>query len=101
VDCETLTAKLNLILAPGWVWVAGSNFTNDLFQSIQSNFIEGIQAHAQVACWKPFFIHPDQVVLGDIAEQSSLVLAKGHALRDDINQDLGIHVPKSTPFSLR
>ena len=71
-----------------------------LLQSIQPNFIEGIQAHAQVACGKPFFIHPDQVVLGDIAKQSSLVLSKGHAVRDDVDEDLWIHVPKSTPFSL-
>ena len=41
---------------------------NELLESIQPNFIEGIQAHAQVACGKPFFIHPDQVVLGDIAK---------------------------------
>ena len=90
-----------MILAPGGVWIARPNFTNDLFQSIQSNFIEGIQAHAQVTCRKSFFVHPHQVVLGDIAEQSSLVLAKGHAVRDDIDEDLRIHVPKSTPFSLR
>ena len=74
---------------------------NEVFQSIESNFIEGIQAHAQVTCRKSFFIHPNQVVLGNIAEQSSLVLAKGHAVRDDIDEDLRIHVPKSTPFSLR
>ena len=74
------------------------NFTNDLFQSIQSNFIQGIQAHTQVACRKTFFVHPDQVVLGNIAKQSSLVLAKGHAVGDDIDEDLGIHVTKSTPF---
>jgi hypothetical protein len=74
---------------------------NEVLQSIESNFIEGIQAHAQVTCRKSFFVHPHQVVLGDIAEQSSLVLAKGHAVRDDIDEDLRIHVPKSTPFSLR
>ena len=101
MDCETLTRRLNWILAPGGVWIAGPNFTNDLFQSIQPNFIEGIQAHAQVTCRKSFFVHPHQVVLGDIAEQSSLVLAKGHAMRDDIDEDLRIHVLKSTPFSLR
>jgi hypothetical protein len=98
VDHETLNAGLNWILASGGVWIAGPNFTNDLFQSIQSNFIEGIQAHAQVACRKTSFVHPDQVVLGNIAKQSSLVFAKGHAVCDDIDEDLRIHVPKSTPF---
>ena len=68
-------------------------------QSIESNFIEGIQAHAQVARWKAFFMHPNQVVFRDIAEQSSLVLAKGHGVRDDIDQDLGIHGAKNTLFS--
>ena len=68
-------------------------------QSIESNFIERIQTHAQVARWKAFFMHPNQVVFRDIAEQSSLVLAKGHGLRDDINQDLGIHGAKNTLFS--
>ncbi len=98
MDCETLNAGLNWTLASGGVWIAGPNFTNDLLQSIQSNFIDGIQAHAQVACRKTFFVHPDQVVLGNIAKQSSLVLAKGHAVRDDIDEDLRIHVPKSTLF---
>jgi hypothetical protein len=46
-------------------------------------------------------MHPYQVVLGDIAKQSSLVLAKGHAIRNNIDQDLRIHGAKSTPFSLR
>ena len=45
-------------------------------------------------------MHPDQVIFRNVAEQSSLVLAKGHAVRDDIDQDLRIHVPKSTLFSL-
>ena len=67
-------------------------------QSIESNFIEGIQAHAQVTCWKAFFMHPNQVVFRDIAEQSSLVLAKRHGVCDDINQDLGIHGAKNTLF---
>ena len=98
MDPEALIGRLNWILVSGGVWKAGFNFTNDLFQSIQPNFIEGIQAHAQVACRKTFFVHPDQVVLGNIAKQSSLVLAKGHAVRDDIDEDLRIHVPKSTPF---
>jgi hypothetical protein len=44
-------------------------------------------------------MHPYQVVLGDIAKQSSLVLAKGHAMRDDIDENLGIHGAKNTLFS--
>lgn len=72
---------------------------NEVLQSIESNFIEGIQAHAQIARWKAFFVHPDQVVFWNIAEQSSLVLAKGHGVRDDIDQDLGIHGAKNTLFS--
>ena len=72
---------------------------NEVLQSIESNFIEGIQAHAQVARWKAFFVHPDQVVFWNIAEQSSLVLTKGHGVRDDIDQDLGIHGAKNTLFS--
>ena len=72
---------------------------NEVLQSIESNFIEGIQAHAQIAHWKAFFMHPNQVVFWDIAEQPSLVLAKGHGVRDDIDQDLGIHGAKNTLFS--
>jgi hypothetical protein len=72
---------------------------NEVFQSIESNFIEGIQAHAQVTRWKAFFMHPNQVIFRDVAEQSSLVLAKGHGVRDDIDQDLGIHGAKNTLFS--
>lgn len=74
---------------------------NEVLQSIESNFIEGIQTHSQVARWKSLFVHPNQVIFGDIAEQSPLVLAKGHGLRDDINQDLGIHGAKNTLFSTR
>jgi hypothetical protein len=44
-------------------------------------------------------MHPYQVVLGDIAKQSAFVLAKGHAMRDNIDQDLGIHGAKNTLFS--
>jgi hypothetical protein len=58
---------------------------NEVLQSIESNFIEGIQAHAQVARWKAFFVHPNQVIFGDVTEQTSLVLAKGHGVRDNIN----------------
>jgi hypothetical protein len=72
-----------------------------VLQSIESNFIEGIQAHAQVARWKAFFMHPNQVIFRNIAEQSSFVLAKGHGVRDDIDQDLGIHGAKNTLFSTR
>ena len=72
---------------------------NEVLQSIESNFIEGIQAHAQVARWKAFFMHPNQVIFRNIAEQSSFVLAKGHGVRDDIDQDLGIHGAKNTLFS--
>jgi len=72
---------------------------NEVLQSIESNFIEGIQAHAQIARWKAFFVHPNQVIFWNIAEQSSLVLAKGHGVRDDIDQDLGIHGAKNTLFS--
>ena len=72
---------------------------NEVLQSIESNFIEGIQAHAQIARWQPFFIHPDQVIFGDVTEQTSLVLAKGHGVRNDIDQDLGIHGAKNTLFS--
>ena len=75
------------------------HLNQELFQSIQSNFIEGIQAHAQVTRWEPFFMHPNQVIFRNIAEQSSLVLAKGHGVRDDIDQDLGIHGAKNTLFS--
>lgn len=46
-------------------------------------------------------MHPDQVIFRDVAEQSSFVLAKGHGVRDDIDQDLGIHVPKIPLFSIR
>ena len=77
------------------------HLNQELFQSIESNFIERIQTHAQVARWKAFFMHPNQVVLGDIAKQSTLVLAKGHSVRDDIDQNLGIHEPKNTLFSTR
>jgi hypothetical protein len=73
---------------------------NEVLQSIQSNFIEGIQTHSQVARWEPFFMHPNQVIFRDIAEQSSFVLTKRHGLRDDINQDLGIHGSKNTLFSI-
>jgi hypothetical protein len=52
-----------------------------------------------MARWKPFFVHPNQVIFRNVAEQSSLVLAKGHAVRDDIDQDLGIHEAKNTIFS--
>ena len=69
-----------------------------MLQSIESNFIEGIQAHAQIARWKAFFMHPNQVVFWDVAEQASLVLAKGHAVCDDIDQDLGIHGAKIPIF---
>ena len=71
---------------------------NKFLQSIESNFIEGIQAHAQVARWEPFFIHPNQVIFRDIAEQASLILAKRHGVGDDIDQDLGIHGAKNTLF---
>jgi hypothetical protein len=70
-----------------------------VLQSIESNFIERIQTHAQVARWKAFFVHPNQVIFWNIAEQASLVLAKGHGVRDDIDQDLGIHGAKNTLFS--
>ena len=72
-----------------------------MLQSIESNFIERIQTHAQVARWETFFLHPNQVVFWDVAEQASLVLAKGHGVRDDIDQDLGIHSAKNTLFSTR
>ena len=44
-------------------------------------------------------MHPDQVIFRDVAEQSSLILAKGHGVGDDIDQDLGIHEAKNTIFS--
>jgi hypothetical protein len=72
---------------------------NEVLQSIESNFIEGIQAHAQVARWEPFFLHPNQVIFRDVAEQASLILAKRHGVRDDIDQDLWIHEAKITLFS--
>jgi hypothetical protein len=43
-------------------------------------------------------MHPNQVIFGDVAKQSSLVLAKRHGVGDDIDQDLGIHVAKNTLF---
>ncbi len=71
-----------------------------LFQSIQSDFIQGIEAHAQMAPWKTFFMHPYQVIFRDIAKQPSLILPKRHGEGDDIDQDLGIHFPKIPFFQL-
>jgi hypothetical protein len=41
---------------------------NEVLQSIESNFIEGIQAHAQVTRWEPLFVHPNQVIFGYVTE---------------------------------
>ena len=98
MDCEALIANLNLILALGWVWISRSYFMNDLLQAIQSDFIQGIQAHAQVACGETFFVHPDQVILRNITKQAPLVFAKGHPVCDDIDQNLGIHGAKIPIF---
>ncbi len=56
-----------------------------LFQSIQSDFIQGIEAHAQMPPWKTFFMHPNQVIFRDVTKQSALVLPKRHGETDDID----------------
>ena len=58
---------------------------NKVLQPIESNFIKGIQTHAQMAGGKSFFMHPNKVVFRDIAEKMPLVLSKRHGMRDDID----------------
>ncbi len=65
-----------------------------MFQSVKSDFIERAQPHSELAFGKSFSVKPHQVFFRQITQQSAFVLAIGHGLGDQVDEDFRVHGPK-------
>lgn len=66
-------------------------FCQNTFEPIDSDFVHRAQPHPELTFWKTLPMHPNQIMLRDVAQESSFVLPKGHRLGHEVNQNLSIH----------
>jgi hypothetical protein len=71
--------------------IPGFQLSENILQSVESDFIERTQPHSQFAFGKAFSVEPYQIVFGNIAEQSPFILAKRHCFGHQIDENFRVH----------
>lgn len=65
-----------------------------MFQTVQSDLIHGMEPHPQFSFREALAVHPDEIMVGNIADQSSFVLPKRHSFRHQVSKDFLLHPAK-------